>query len=204
MRKTILGICCLLLLSQSCFAQDEDYVTEIKVYRALQNAEFRDPQKSPLSEEQRARFYGHDFYPIDEKYRVEARFEETPDAKPFPLATTTGGAQIYRRLGILHFELEGQKHTLEAYLQVRRFMPKGQKEIVFLPVIDLTNGKETYSAGRYLHYEGVPEGETWTIDFNKLYNPYCAYNEKFECPMVPEPNHLEVAIKAGVRDYKEE
>lgn len=186
----------------SGFAQDPDYQTEIRVYRAMQNAEFRDPQKSPLSAEQMETFAGHDFYPIDAAYRVEARFEETPDAKPFPLATSKGGTQLYRRLGILHFELEGKVHSLEAYLQVRRFMPKGQKEYVFLPLIDATTGEETYGAGRYLHYEGVPEGNTWIIDFNKLYNPYCAYSEAYECPVVPEPNHLKVAIRAGVKDYK--
>ena len=202
MIKTILGICCLLLFSQSCLAQEADYETEIRVYRALQNAEFRDPQKSPLSAGQMENFIKHDFFPIDEAYRVNARFEATPDARPFPMSTSTGGKQIYRRLGILHFELNGKPQTLEAYLQVRRFMPQGQKEIVFLPVVDLTNGNETYGAGRYLHFEGVPEGSTWTIDFNKLYNPYCAYNDKYECPLVPEANHLDLEVRAGVKDYK--
>ena len=202
MKNVILGICCLLVLSQSCLAQDEDYETEIRVYRALQNAEFRDPQKSPLSAEQMESFIKHDFFPIDEAYKVNARFEATPDARPFPMSTSTGGKQIYRRLGILHFELNGIPQTLEAYLQVRRFMPQGQKEIVFLPVVDLTNGNETYGAGRYLHFVGVPQGNTWTIDFNKLYNPYCAYNEKYECPLVPESNHLDLEVRAGVKDYK--
>ena len=191
-----------MLFSQSCLAQEADYETEIRVYRALQNAEFRDPQKSPLGAEQMESFIKHDFFPIDEAYRVNARFEATPDARPFPMSTSTGGKQIYRRLGILHFELNGIPQTLEAYLQVRRFMPQGQKEIVFLPVVDLTNGNETYGAGRYLHFVGVPQGNTWTIDFNKLYNPYCAYNEKYECPLVPESNHLDLEVKAGVKDYK--
>ena len=191
-----------MLFSQSCLAQEADYETEIRVYRALQNAEFRDPQKSPLSAGQMENFIKHDFFPIDEAYRVNARFEATPDARPFPMSTSTGGKQIYRRLGILHFELNGKPQTLEAYLQVRRFMPQGQKEIVFLPVVDLTNGNETYGAGRYLHFEGVPEGSTWTIDFNKLYNPYCAYNDKYECPLAPEANHLDLEVKAGVKDYK--
>ena len=202
MKNVILGICCLLVLSQSCLAQDEDYETEIRVYRALQNAEFRDPQKSPLSAEQMENFIKHDFFPIDEAYKVNARFEATPDARPFPMSTSTGGKQIYRRLGILHFELNGKPQTLETYLQVRRFMPQGQKEIIFLPVVDLTNGNETYGAGRYLHFEGVPQGTTWTIDFNKLYNPYCAYNDKYECPLVPAANHLDLKVKAGVKDYR--
>jgi len=202
MRKGIVGFMCLMLWCQSCLAQEKDYQAEMEAYRADQNAEFLDPQKSPLSNEQMKAFKGHDFYPVDERYRVEARFEATHDAKPFLLKTSKNGTQLYKRLGILHFELEGEKQTLEAYLQVRRFLPQGQKEIVFLPLIDATTGEETYGAGRYLHYEGVPEGETWVIDFNKLYNPYCAYNERYECPVVPAPNHLSIAIRAGVKDYK--
>ena len=201
MRKKILGLMCLLLFSLSCAAQESDYQAEIKAYRLDKNAEFLDVQRSPLSAEQMKNFKGHDFYPVDESYRVEARFEATPKSRPFPLKTSKNGTQLYQRLGILHFELDGEKQTLEAYLMVRRFLPPGQKEIVFLPVIDATTGKATYGAGRYLHYEGVPECDTWIIDFNKLYNPFCAYNEDYECPVVPEPNHLKVAVEAGVKDY---
>jgi uncharacterized protein (DUF1684 family) len=99
--------------------------------------------------------------------------------------------------------LKGQPYTLEAYLQVQRgFAPKPAKTYVFLPVIDKTTGEETYGAGRYLHYEGIPEGSEWVIDFNKLYNPYCAYSDRYDCAKVPEANHLPIAIEAGMKDYR--
>ncbi|WP_176699988.1 DUF1684 domain-containing protein [Roseivirga seohaensis] len=177
------------------------YIEEIQAYRKEQNAEFLNPSKSPLTAQERKEFKGHDFFPIDENYMVQARFEPTPDSKPFPLYTSKGTTQLYKRIGILHFELKGKPYTLEAYLQIQRFTIPGQKTYVFLPLIDSTTGESTYDAGRYLHYEGIPEGTDWVIDFNKLYNPYCAYSDKYECPMVPEPNHLPIAVEAGVKGY---
>ena len=201
MRKS-LGLILLMLMTVPAWAQTS-YDEEIAQYREGQNAEFLDPAKTPLSNKQRKSFKGHDFYPVDTAYRVEARFEATPRSRPFPLATSTGKQQIFRRLGILHFELKGEEYTLEAYVQSGRFVPTNSKQYVFLPIMDATTGKTTYDAGRYLTYEGIPEGETWIIDFNKLYNPYCAYSERFSCPVVPEANHLPIAIEAGVKDYEE-
>jgi len=198
--KKLIGIIVLMFCLVSVEAQD--FEKEIKRYRRQQNREFYNPDTSPLTDEQRKKFKGHDFYPADEAYRVTARFEATPDSKPFPLGTSKGRTHLYRRLGILHFELDGEFYTLEAYLRQQSFSMRSQKVYVFLPVVDATTGDETYGAGRYLHYEGIPEGTEWVIDFNKLYNPTCAYNDRFDCPKVPEPNHLPIAIKAGIRGYE--
>lgn len=176
-----------------------NYEKEIKVYQEELNEEYRDKNRSPLSRKERLAFKGHDFFPIDEKYRVVAKFEPTPDAKPFPLGTSKGTTKIYKTIGKLHFELDGKPYVLEAYLEQKRFSLPGMKTYVFLPLIDETTGETTYGAGRYLHYEGIPEGTEWVIDFNKLYNPLCAYSDNYECPMVPEANHLPVAIEAGIR-----
>ncbi|TCK99573.1 hypothetical protein EV198_3401 [Roseivirga ehrenbergii] len=202
MRFLFLSVVLLCLFSFAPInAQNVSYIEEIEAYRKEQNEEFLNPSKSPLTAQERKDFKGHDFFPIDEDYRVEARFEPTPDSKPFPLNTSKGTTQLYKRIGILHFELKGKPYTLEAYLQIQRFTIPGQKTYVFLPLIDATTGESTYDAGRYLHYEGIPEGTDWVIDFNKLYNPYCAYSDKYECPMVPEPNHLPIAVEAGVKGY---
>ena len=182
-------------------AQDDQYVKEIEKYRKEQDAEFSDPKTSPLAADERKSFQGHEYFPVDANYKVQARFEATPKSSPFTLGTNTGGAQLFRRIGILHFELWGEPYTLEAYLKVQSFAMRSTVNYVFLPVIDLTTGETTYGAGRYLQYEGIPEGEEWIIDFNKLYNPYCAYNANYECPLVPESNHLPVKIEAGVKDY---
>lgn len=200
--KKLIGIISLLYCLMPAVAQD--YMHEIEEYRKEQNAEFLNPDESPLTKQQRRKFKGHDFYPADEAYRVVARFEATPDSKPFPLGTSKGRSRLYKRIGILHFDLKGKPYTLEAYLQVQSFAMKQQTVYVFLPVVDETTGDETYGAGRYLHYEGIPEGTEWVIDFNKLYNPYCAYSDNYDCPKVPEPNHLPIKIEAGVRGYEPE
>ncbi|OEK01854.1 hypothetical protein BFP97_10155 [Roseivirga sp. 4D4] len=188
-----------MMLLKPIMAQEYSFLEEIAQYREEQNAEFLNPDKSPLTPKERVEFKGHEFFEADEAYRVYARFEATPNDRPFPLGTSKGGTQLYKRIGILHFELKGKPYTLEAYLQVQRFRIPNQKPIVFLPLVDKTTGDTTYGGGRYMHYEGIPEGAEWVIDFNKLYNPYCAYSDKYECPMVPEPNHLPIAIEAGIK-----
>ncbi len=200
MAKTILIISCFAILSFAK-AQRGNYLEEIKAWQEELNNEYLDPYKSPLSDAERAKFKGHTFYPIQENYRVEAKFESTPDSKPFPLGTSKGTTQVYKRIGILHFELGGKEFTLEAYLQQQRFRLPGQPSYVFLPLVDATTGEATYGGGRYMHYEGIPEGDLWVIDFNKLYNPNCAYNDKYECPKVPEPNYLPIKIEAGIKGY---
>lgn len=182
-------------------AQDDNYLKEIKAWQQELNKEYLDPDHSPLSKKDREAFEGHQFYPIQEKYRVTARFEPTPDSKPFPLATSKGTSKVYKRIGILHFQLDGEDYTLEAYVQQQRFKLPGQPTFVFLPLVDATSGEETYGAGRYMHYEGIPEGTEWVIDFNKLYNPYCAYSDNYECPKVPEANYLPIKVEAGIKGY---
>ncbi|NVK82882.1 MAG: DUF1684 domain-containing protein [Cytophagia bacterium] len=200
MGRLILIIPCIIVLSLAK-AQDGNYLQEIQAWQEELNQEYLDPNKSPLSNKDRRNFKGHAFYPISEKYQVKARFEPTPDSKPFPLGTSKGTTKVYKRIGILHFELDGQAYTMEAYVEQRRFSLPGQPTYVFLPLVDETTGNETYGAGRYMHYEGIPEGTEWVIDFNKLYNPYCAYSDNYECPKVPEANYLPVKVEAGIKGY---
>ena len=189
------------LITLALPGQEEAYIEEIRNFQKKENADFLNPDKSPLSKEDRLAFEGHSFYPIDPEYRVIADFVATPEAKPFPLATSKGTTKLYRKLGDLKFNLKGQALSLEVYQQIKRFTLPGEKTYLFLPIIDKTTGVETYGAGRYMHYEGIPEGNKWVIDFNKAYNPYCAYSDNYECPVVPNPNHLPIAIRAGVKGY---
>lgn len=200
MGRIILIISCITVLNLAK-AQDGSYLQEIKTWQEELNEEYLDPDHSPLSRKDRQAFQGHMFYPIQEKYRVTARFEPTPDSKPFPLATSKGTTKTYKRIGVLHFQLDGEDYTLEAYVEQRRFSLPGQPIYVFLPLVDETTGNETYGAGRYMHYEGIPEGTEWVIDFNKLYNPYCAYSDNYECPKVPEANYLPIKVEAGIKGY---
>lgn len=180
-------------------AQSNSYLLEIENHRAKENADFRNAEKSPLNSQERLAFEGHDYFPIDPDYKVIADFVPTPSAKPFPLVTSKGTTRTYKKLGDLSFTIKGEPLSLEVYQQVMGFVISNEPVILFLPFIDKTTGVTTYDAGRYMHYEGIPEGNKWEVDFNKAYNPYCAYNESYSCPVVPQPNHLPVAIEAGIK-----
>ena len=200
--KTLFSLFISLVITLSLSAQENAYFLEMEKYRVKENADFRNPEKSPLNDRERAEFEGHDFYPIDSAYRIIADFVATPDVKPFPLPTSNGKTKTYKKLGDLNFYLKGMALSLEVYREIKRFPPPDEKVYLFLPIMDKTTGETTYGAGRYMHYEGIPEGTKWVVDFNKAYNPYCAYSDNYSCPIVPQANHLPIAIEAGVKGYK--
>lgn len=198
--RAFFSICVILLLfGCSSSEQDSTALVEIKEWRKRQKEEFLDPNKSPLSNEEREKFKDHDYFPIDLAYRVEAKFQAVEKRTAFKMTTTAGTTQLYNKLGDLRFKLKGEELSLEAYAPARGFSLSNLKPMVFLPIKDGTNGNTTYEGGRYLYISAMPEGDIWTLDFNQLYNPYCVYNERIVCPLVPEANHLSISIEAGVR-----
>ena len=165
------------------------------------NASFRDPEISPLPDRFRMRFDGLEFFEPDTSFRVWARLERTPDALPFQMQTSTDEQAAERVYGILSFNLKGIPYRLEVYQSPDLVLEAGYEDYLFLPFSDLTNGKGTYEGGRYIDLR-IPTGDSILLDFNKAYNPYCAYNPKYSCPLVPEINRMEVEIPAGVRAFK--
>jgi uncharacterized protein (DUF1684 family) len=173
---------------------------EINAFRAELNRDFANPESSPLEEEDREKFEALEFFPIDLEYRIKARFVRTPDQQPFEMITTTDRRPVYEKYGECHFEIEGRAFVLEVYQSHRLREKDGYENYLFLPFKDHTNGSASYGGGRYIDLR-IPEGETIIIDFNQSYNPYCAYNYRYSCPLVPEVNHLEVPIPAGVKNW---
>lgn len=141
-----------------------------------------------------------DIYPVSEDYIIMAKLERTPEAEPLQLATTTERMATYVQYGILHFEWEGKPMQLPIYQDINASKKPGYTGWLFLPFTDLTNGSETYGGGRYINAY-IPEGEDFVLNFNLAYNPYCAYNERYSCPIVPEANHLDIEIRAGVMAF---
>jgi uncharacterized protein len=118
------------------------------------------------------------------------------DERPvFEMPTSTGLMRRMQRVGVLEFTLDGESHTLGAFVE------EGTRRItqLFVPFADLTTGEETYFAGRYLDLHPTPTG-LYVIDFNEAYNPYCAYNEKYDCPFPPPSNRLDIPVRAGEMD----
>lgn len=184
----------LLLLSFSFFAKAQD----AQAFQNELNAEYLNPEKSPLSEEDLAKFTALPFFPIDEKYHVMAHFERTPMEKPFQMATTTKRKPIYVKYGIARFKLDGKEYSLTIFQNISLKSKQGFEDYLFLPFKDETNGLETYGGGRYVDLRIPKIKDSIEIDFNKSYNPYCAYSHRFSCPVVPAYNDLKVRISAGV------
>lgn len=178
------------------------YEKEIQEYQSKENKHFKNPVTSILKPEDIATFESLDFYPINESYKVKATFIRTPDEKPFLMFTTTDRLPKYVKYGEAHFTLEGKKLKLNLYQSVPRDKDPEFVDYLFLPFTDLTSGNGSYGGGRFIDAY-IPEGKTIEIDFNKAYNPYCAYNEKYSCPIPPRENDLLVRVEAGIKDYGE-
>lgn len=184
-------LCCLFSFSQS---QQE---SALEFQNAL-NEKYKDSLESPLTEADRQNFEGLDFYPIDEKFIVEADFERADDAVPFKMKTTTNRLPTYEVYGVATFIIDDIKIKLNIYQNHSLRDKEEYQSYLFLPFTDLTNGDGTYTGGRFLDLE-IPNGDKILIDFNKAYNPYCAYNYKYSCPIPPKENDIDMKITAGVK-----
>ena len=182
------------------FAQEQWTIELAKTYQDTLNKEYATRTESPLTDEDLKAFKGLDFYPIAAKFAVEATFSRTVNEQSFKMKTTGARTPEYIKYGELHFKLDGKNYKLNVYQSLDLIKRAGFEDYLFLPFSDLTCGKESYIGGRYIDMR-IPKGNTLIIDFNKAYNPYCAYNHKYSCPIVPLENDLEVEILAGVKKF---
>jgi uncharacterized protein (DUF1684 family) len=184
------------------YAQSDSvaFVREIKMFQQELDKEYRDPAKSPLGKKAK-KFKGHEFFPVNLKFRVVAKLKVTNGSPSFMMKTTTVRLDEERIYGILEFTLEGRHFQLPVYQSSNLLKTQEYKDYLFLPFTDPTNGFETYHGGRYIDLR-IPKGEEIVIDFNKAYNPYCAYASGFSCPIVPKENHIDMKILAGIK-YQE-
>ncbi|GAA4159296.1 DUF1684 domain-containing protein [Chryseobacterium ginsenosidimutans] len=172
--------------------------SEGKKFQKELNEEYLNPKETPLRGDNFTNFKAHPFFPINSKYRVTAKVVKTENAEPFELPTSSGKTKSYKEYGKATFELDGNSYTLTLYQSLALIKQKKYKDYLFLPFRDATNEKETYGGGKYMDLT-IPKGNTIVLDFNKSYQPYCAYNAyDYNCPIVPEENKLPVEIRAGV------
>ncbi|MDO6519826.1 DUF1684 domain-containing protein [Zobellia uliginosa] len=188
-------------LEESEVLVEVDALQAILDYQKEMNEEFKNPETSPLPDRYRKDFEALDFFAPDTNYIVTAKFVRTPEALPFMMPSTTGDASEETVYGIAHFTLNGKNRQLEVYQNKELIRQEKYRDYLFLPFTDNTNGRETYTGGRYIDLT-IPDGDTIVIDFNKAYNPYCAYNKKFSCPIVPSVNNLDTEIRAGVKAFE--
>ncbi|WP_264529980.1 DUF1684 domain-containing protein [Flavobacterium sp. N502540] len=189
-----------LLAINFCLGQSKFDQKESEKFQKTINSEYADAKTSPLMAEDLKTFKSLDFYPINAKYFVNAKLEKAKNEKVFEMKTTGTRTPKYIKYGTLYFTIDGVALKLNVYRNIELSKTKEYKDHLFLPFSDLTSGKGSYIGGRYIDLK-VPKGNTIAVDFNMAYNPYCAYNHKYSCPIVPLENDLNVEIKAGVKAF---
>lgn len=162
-------------------------MTELEASRAQKNEFFAEDWQSPLTPNQRKSFQGLQYFPENLDLRLEVQVEKLTERSTVEMQTSTGSVQTFRRYGKFKFIVDGKEAELTVFTDRHGF---------FLPFVDALAGKETYGAGRYLEPQLLRNGRL-LVDFNYAYNPYCAYNELYSCPLTPFENRVKVSIRAG-------
>lgn len=144
-----------------------------------------------------------EFYPYNQKFIIIARLELLKDQPVFPMTTSSGIKKEAQQYARLTFRFNGRSCTLVAYQLIKLKNTPGYENHFFIPFKDLTTGKATYEGGRYLDFSHAEiQNGTLVIDFNKAYNPYCAFTEGYNCPIPPRENSLQIRVTAGEKKYR--
>ncbi len=173
-------------------ADDQSYLDELGADRATKDSFMAQDRESPIPANRKSSLLPLKYFNPDPALAVPARLRLQDDRPVFEMPTSTGTVRRMQLVGVLEFTLGGQAMTLGAFVE------EGTREIstLFVPFADQTTGAETYPAGRYLDLHPTATGY-YTVDFNRAYNPYCAYNATYECPYPPPSNRLKVPVRAG-------
>ncbi len=172
----------------------EGYIEKIEADRYEKNQHFKTSEESPLTEEQKVQFTSLSYFPVVEKYKVIAEFHKNSREQIIKMAISDGSQREYIVFGNAHLHLSGKELNLTVYKPT-----EGEEDYLFIPFYDLTSADITYGGGRYVEPE-LKESNTLIIDFNLAYNPYCAYNHTYRCPIPPQENNLEVSVLAGEKN----
>ena len=177
---------------------ETDWHAAVESYRERKDEYFGDDPHSPIPEAEREGFGGLNYYPPDRDYFFVLPLAEHDEKEEVTVATSTEGERTYLRWGEFTVEVDGEDVTIQAY------RADADDDRLWVPFRDETSGEETYGAGRYLDLEPAThrtEDGQWVLDFNEAYNPTCAYDDRYECPLPPMENWLDVPIEAGEKAY---
>ncbi|SFH89072.1 DUF1684 domain-containing protein [Halpernia frigidisoli] len=197
--KNILNLLLSLIIISCATPNKKSEINDIQKFQNDLNNEYQNPNETPLRGENFKNFTVHPFFPINLKYRVVANFTKLSNIPSFEFPTSSGKTKTYKAYGKATFKLDGKNYILTLYQSQDLMKKEGFEDYLFLPFHDLTNTHETYGGGKYLDLR-IPKSNKIILDFNKSYQPYCAYNPyDYNCPIVPEENRLPVRIEAGVK-----
>jgi len=197
--KNLVVLVIIITVLSSCKEQKR-YIPNLTEFQKELNSSFKDVTKSPLLKNDRQDFISLDFFDFDSSYVVKAVLIPYIEDSIFDMKTNTDRMHSYNKYGKIKFNLDDSYFELNVYEDQELTNEQNNIDELFLPFYDNTNGITTYSGGRYIDLKGSKDSII-SIDFNKAYNPYCVYNYKFSCPIVPSENNIGLEVKAGVKDY---
>jgi uncharacterized protein len=173
--------------------ENKDYASRLTAERQAKDAQFME-ENEPVPKSRKAKLLPLAYFPIDPDYNVPAALKPAEKETVVQMPTSTGALRLTRIVGTLEFVLKGQPLKLVASVD------KEAPNLDHLTVMfsDLTSGAETYPGGRYIEFDRNGSG-IYELDFNRAFNPYCYYNESYECPYPPPENRLKVPIRVGER-----
>jgi hypothetical protein len=178
----------------------KNYLKTIQDERLEKDKEMLNDEHSAIPEDEKSKFVGLNYYRVKLKYRKKAVLERFAVKEHFYMKTTTSRLPEYAVYGKVTFRHNGKKISLFVYQNIELVKKPGFENYLFLPFNDFTNNFETYGGGRFLDLQETGTNQI-IVDFNKAYNPYCAYNHKYSCPIPPVENKLNLKIKAGEKKW---
>lgn len=192
--------CLLIMACKSQLPINKAFVSDIETYREAQLKDLSSTSRSPLTLESAKRI---SFFPPDEKFKVLAKLKMVKPDETIQIQTYSGKQQEFIEYAYLTFELDGKTHKLTTHKNLKSMLMPMYKNKMFLMYMDLSTGESTYGGGRYIYLNesDIDNGQI-ILDFNKSFNPYCAYSDGFNCPIPPKGNQLDIAILAGEKDFQ--
>ncbi|MFD1185620.1 DUF1684 domain-containing protein [Pontibacter rugosus] len=182
---------------QDALFNDDNYIKPLLKEREDKDLSFRSRTNSPFDDAGRRAFKNLVYYEPNLAYRVQAKIEKLAQQDTLLMPLTNGSYEPYLRYGVASFELQNESKKLTLYRKL-----SGEKEQLFVPFTDKTNGFETYGGGRFLDVPYEEDRKTVMLDFNRAYSPFCAYDPDYVCPVPPKDNRLDIAIPAGEKTYE--
>lgn len=187
------------LVTFAAQAQLPNYTSDLGAWQTQINEEYANKATSPLSAAAITKFKGFDFFKEDSNLLVKATLELSKEKKEVALKTSSSFILKQVEYGKISFALYGKAYVLTLYQSPTHLKEKGLEDYLFLPFTDESDGVESYGGGRYIDLKIPAEGNMIVVDFNKAYNPYCAYSTGFSCPKVPEQNNLPIKVLGGIK-----
>ena len=177
------------------------YVNSINKARKIKDIEMKNGDHSPIPDAAKPQFKKLNYFRPKASYRKEATFKRFDQATRFLMKTTTERLPEYALYGVVSFRHRGKNYNLNVYQNIELMKKPGYENYLFIPFADVTNGTKTYNGGRFLDITENGSDKI-VIDFNKAYNPYCAYDHKYSCPVPPKENSLIIKINAGEKKWQ--